>query len=229
MVKCLELEGVEIAFGYPGAAICRFTTSSTAPASAMCWCARNRTRRTRPAAMRARPDKPGVCIATSGPGATNLITGIATAYMDSIPLVAITGQVNSELLGRDVFQEADITGACEPFTKHSYLVKRAEDLPRVFKEAFHIASTGRPGPVLIDVRWTCSRRRSRNSITRKRRRSSATSRARRATRCRSARPRRPLRRRSGPFCAAAAAWCWPARARSSSPLRRRAASRCVPR
>ena len=101
--------------------------------------------------MPARGGKPGVCIATSGPGATNLITGIATAYMDSIPLVAITGQVNSELLGRDVFQEADITGACEPFTKHSYLVKHAKDLPREFKEAFHIASTGRPGPVLIDV------------------------------------------------------------------------------
>ena len=94
---------------------------------------------------------PGVCVATSGPGATNLITGIATAYTDSIPLVAITGQVRSDLLGRDVFQEADITGACEPFVKHSYIVKKTEDLPRVFKEAFHIASTGRKGPVLIDI------------------------------------------------------------------------------
>ena len=95
--------------------------------------------------------KPGVCVATSGPGATNLITGIATAYTDSIPMVAITGQVRSDLLGRDVFQEADITGACEPFVKHSYIVKKTEDLPRVFKEAFHIASTGRKGPVLIDI------------------------------------------------------------------------------
>jgi len=92
-----------------------------------------------------------VCVATSGPGATNLITGIADAYMDSIPLVAITGQVNSELIGRDVFQEADITGATDPFCKHNYLVKNAKDLPRVLKEAFYIASTGRPGPVLIDV------------------------------------------------------------------------------
>ena len=100
--------------------------------------------------------KAGVCIATSGPGATNLITGLATAYMDSIPLVAITGQVNSELLGRDVFQEADVTGACESFIKHSYLVKNVEDIPRVFKEAFHIATTGRPGPVLIDVPTTFS-------------------------------------------------------------------------
>ena len=93
----------------------------------------------------------GVCVATSGPGALNMITGIATAYMDSIPLIAITGQVKSDLLGRDVFQEADITGACESFVKHSYLVKNTAELPKVFKEAFHIASTGRPGPVLIDV------------------------------------------------------------------------------
>ncbi|NMA66483.1 MAG: biosynthetic-type acetolactate synthase large subunit [Clostridiaceae bacterium] len=95
--------------------------------------------------------KTGVCIATSGPGATNLITGIATAYMDSIPLVAITGQVSSSLIGRDVFQEVDITGATESFTKHSYLVKDASQLPRILKEAFYIASTGRPGPVLIDI------------------------------------------------------------------------------
>ena len=95
--------------------------------------------------------KVGVCMVTSGPGATNLITGIATAYMDSIPMVAITGQVPSHLLGRDIFQEVDITGAVAPFSKHSYLVKNANDIPRVIKEAFHIASTGRPGPVLIDI------------------------------------------------------------------------------
>ncbi|HHX17278.1 MAG TPA: biosynthetic-type acetolactate synthase large subunit, partial [Clostridium sp.] len=93
----------------------------------------------------------GVCVATSGPGATNLITGIATAYMDSIPMVAITGQVSSELVGRDVFQEADITGATASFCKHSYLVKDEKNLPRIIKEAFHIASTGRPGPVVIDI------------------------------------------------------------------------------
>ena len=88
---------------------------------------------------------------TSGPGATNVITGIATAFADSIPLICITGQVNSELLGSDVFQEADITGAVESFVKYSYLVKNVEEIPRVFKEAFHIANTGRKGPVLIDV------------------------------------------------------------------------------
>ena len=88
---------------------------------------------------------------TSGPGATNLITGLATAYADSIPLVCITGQVDSSLLGSDVFQEADITGASESFVKYSYLVKDAEDIPRIMKEAFYIANTGRKGPVLIDV------------------------------------------------------------------------------
>ena len=93
----------------------------------------------------------GVAIATSGPGATNLITGIATAYMDSIPMVILTGQVRTNLMGRDVFQEVDITGATEPFTKHNYLVKDAQEIPRIMKEAFHIARTGRQGfHVLID-------------------------------------------------------------------------------
>ena len=92
----------------------------------------------------------GVCTATSGPGATNLITGIATAYMDSIPMVALTGQVTTKLIGKDAFQEVDITGATLPFTKHSYLIKDGLDIPKVVNEAFHIANTGRPGPVLID-------------------------------------------------------------------------------
>jgi acetolactate synthase-1/2/3 large subunit len=93
----------------------------------------------------------GVCIATSGPGATNLVTPIADAWMDGTPLVAITGQVSSALLGTDAFQETDITGITIPITKHSYLVRDASEIPHVFREAFHIASTGRPGPVLIDV------------------------------------------------------------------------------
>ena len=92
-----------------------------------------------------------MCCVTSGPGATNLITALATCYADSIPIIAISGQVSSELLGRDVFQEADMTGATRSFVKHSYLVKDPDDLPRIFKEAFYIASTGRKGPVLIDV------------------------------------------------------------------------------
>lgn len=151
MVKCLEAEGVNVVFGYPGAAICPFY-DFLYQSQIKHVLVRQEQNSAHAANGYARASgKPGVCIATSGPGATNLITGIATAYMDSIPMVAITGQVNSWLLGRDVFQEADITGACEPFTKHSYLVKNVSDLPRVFKEAFHVASTGRPGPVLIDV------------------------------------------------------------------------------
>ncbi|WP_444658902.1 biosynthetic-type acetolactate synthase large subunit [Caproiciproducens sp. R2] len=151
MAECLKNENVQIAFGYPGAAICPFLDYLyRSPIKNVL--VREEQNAAHEASGYARASgKPGVCVATSGPGATNLITGIATAYMDSIPLIVITGQVSSELLGRDVFQEADITGACEPFTKHSYLVKSAADLPRIFKEAFHIASTGRPGPVLIDV------------------------------------------------------------------------------
>ena len=151
MVKCLELEGVRVAFGYPGAAICPFY-DCLLDSQIHHVLVRTEQNAAHAASGYARiSGRPGVCIATSGPGATNLLTGIASAYMDSIPLVVITGQVRSDLLGRDVFQEADITGAAEPFTKHSYIVKKAADLPRIFKEAFHIASTGRPGPVLIDV------------------------------------------------------------------------------
>jgi acetolactate synthase-1/2/3 large subunit len=95
--------------------------------------------------------KVGVCMATSGPGATNLVTPIADAYMDSVPMVAITGQVSSRAIGTDAFQEADIRGITMPITKHNYLVTRADDIPRVIAEAFHVASTGRPGPVLVDI------------------------------------------------------------------------------
>ena len=151
MVQCLEREGVEIAFGYPGAAICPFYDALT-KSRIHHVLVRTEQNAAHAASGYARiSGKVGVCIATSGPGATNLLTGIASAYMDSIPLVVITGQVRSDLLGRDVFQEADITGAAESFIKHSYIIKRARDIPRAFKEAFHIASTGRPGPVLIDI------------------------------------------------------------------------------
>lgn len=151
MVKCLQEEGVEIVFGYPGAVICPFF-DELYKTDIKAVLVRQEQNAAHAASGYARAlSKVGVCVATSGPGALNMITGIATAYMDSIPLVAITGQVKSDQLGRDVFQEADITGACESFVKHSYLVKDTADLPRIFKEAFHIAATGRPGPVLIDV------------------------------------------------------------------------------
>ncbi len=151
MVESLKKEETELIFGYPGAAIADFYDKLAGSGI------RHVLTRTEQGAGHAASGyarisgKTGVCVATSGPGATNLLTAIATAYSDSIPLVAITGQVESSKLGRDVFQEVDTTGAAQPFTKYSYLVKSAADIPRVFKEAFHIASTGRRGPVLIDV------------------------------------------------------------------------------
>lgn len=151
MVNCLNEEQIKVVFGLPGAAICPFY-DALSKSEIRHVLVRHEQNAAHAASGYARmTNHPAVCIATSGPGALNLITGIATAYMDSVPLVVITGQVESGLLGRDVFQEADITGSCEPFVKHSYLVKDARDIPRIFKEAFHIAGTGRQGPVLIDV------------------------------------------------------------------------------
>ena len=151
IIKCLEAEGVEVVFGYPGVAICPFY-NSILESDIRTILIRTEQNAAHAASGLARvTGRPGVCAVTSGPGATNVITGIATAFADSIPLICITGQVNSELLGSDVFQEADITGAVESFVKYSYLVKNVNDIPRVFKEAFHIANTGRKGPVLIDV------------------------------------------------------------------------------
>ncbi len=151
MVKCLEAEGVTEIFGYPGAAICPFY-DALSRSSIRHILVRSEQNAAHAASGYGRVSgKCGVCVATSGPGATNLISGIASAYMDSIPLVVLTGQVDSSLLGRDVFQEVDITGAVEPFIKHSFLVKDPARICRAMKEAFYIASTGRPGPVLIDV------------------------------------------------------------------------------
>jgi len=151
IIKCLEKEGVEIVFGYPGVAICPFY-NSILESDIRTVLIRTEQNAAHAASGMARvTGRPGVCAVTSGPGATNVITGIATAFADSIPLICITGQVNSELLGSDVFQEADITGAVESFVKYSYLVRKAEDIPHIMKEAFHIANTGRKGPVLIDV------------------------------------------------------------------------------
>ena len=151
MVRCLEQEGVKVVFGYPGAAICPFY-DELYKSDIHHVLVRHEANAGHAANGYARiTNKPAVCIATSGPGATNLITAIATAYADSIPIICITGQVSTDQIGCDVFQEADITGSAMPFVKHSYLVKNADDLPRIFKEAFHIAGTGRKGPVLIDV------------------------------------------------------------------------------
>jgi len=151
LIECLEREGVEVIFGYPGGAVLPiFDKLYDADLKFIL------TRHEQGAAHAAdgyarATGKVGVCLATSGPGATNLTTGIANAYMDSIPLVAITGQVKTFLIGNDAFQEADVTGVTRPITKHNYLVKDTKDLARIVREAFYIASTGRPGPVLIDI------------------------------------------------------------------------------
>lgn len=151
IVRCLEAEGVSTVFGYPGATIAPFYEALSASPI------RHILTRTEQGAGHAASGyarmtgRPGVCVVTSGPGATNLLTAVATAYSDSIPLVAITGQVATFQLGKDVFQEVDTTGAAEPFTKYCILLKSAQELPRVMREAFYIASTGRRGPVLIDV------------------------------------------------------------------------------
>lgn len=153
LIKSLLDEGVDTIFGYPGGAVLniydelyryrdKINHILTAHEQGAAHAADGYARAT---------GKVGVCLATSGPGATNLVTGIATAYMDSIPMVAITGNVTKQLLGRDSFQEVDITGITIPITKHNYIVKDVNDLQKIIKEAFYIAKEGRPGPVLIDI------------------------------------------------------------------------------
>ncbi|MBE3089484.1 MAG: biosynthetic-type acetolactate synthase large subunit [Actinobacteria bacterium] len=151
LIKCLKEEGVEVIFGFPGGMVIPIY-DALFDSDIKHILVRHEQGAAHAADGYARATgKTGVCVATSGPGATNLITGIACAYMDSIPMVAITGQVNTNLIGTDSFQEADITGITAPITKHNYLIKDVKELPTVVKEAFYIASTGRPGPVLIDI------------------------------------------------------------------------------
>jgi len=152
VVRCLEREGVDVIFAYPGGASMELHQALTRPTKIRTILPRFEQGGGFMAHGYARATgKVGVCMATSGPGATNLVTCIADAYMDSIPLVAITGQVFQQFIGKGAFQETDFFGMTLPIVKHSYLVLRAEDLPRIIKEAFHIASTGRPGPVVIDI------------------------------------------------------------------------------
>lgn len=152
LLRSLVLEGVECVFGYPGGAVLYIYDAMHGFSDFQHLLTRHEQGAIHAADGYARASgKVGVCIATSGPGATNLVTGIATAYMDSVPLVVITGNVATTLIGTDAFQEADITGITMPITKHSYLVRKAADLPRIIHEAFHIANTGRKGPVLIDI------------------------------------------------------------------------------
>ena len=164
IVKCLEEEGISKIFGYPGVAIAPFY-EALYNSDIEHVLVRQEQNAGHAASGYARTSrKTAVCVVTSGPGATNLITALATAYADSIPIVAISGQVSSELLGKDVFQEADMRGATKSFVKYSYLVKHADDIPRICKEAFYIASTGRKGPVLIDIPMDVQMEELRNSF-----------------------------------------------------------------
>ena len=151
LLECLKREGVRDIFGYPGGAVIPLYNEIYDFEGINHILTRHEQGAAHAADGYARvTGRVGVCLATSGPGATNLVTGIMTAYMDSIPMVAITGQVALSMIGKDAFQESDITGITLPITKHNYLVKDILELPKIVREAFHIAKTGRPGPVLID-------------------------------------------------------------------------------
>ena len=152
VIECLKKEGVDIVFGYPGGVVIPTYDVIQRTTDLRHILVRHEQGATHMADGYARATgKPGVVLVSSGPGATNTVTGIATAYMDSIPMIVITGQVPVHLIGNDAFQESDTVGITRPITKHNFLIKETEDIAQVFAEAFHIATTGRPGPVLIDV------------------------------------------------------------------------------
>ncbi len=152
VARALEDEGVEFIFGYPGGTVLHIYDALFKDCKVPHVLVRHEQAATHAADGYARATgKAGVVLVTSGPGATNAITGIATAYMDSIPLVVLSGQVQSHLIGEDAFQETDMSGISRPVVKHSFMVKCAEDIPLMIKKAFHIATTGRPGPVVIDI------------------------------------------------------------------------------
>ncbi len=152
LIKALADLGVDVVFGYPGGAVLNIYDALFQNTKVKHMLCRHEQGAVHMADGYARASgKTGVCLVTSGPGATNTVTGLATAYMDSIPLVLLTGQVPTLMIGNDAFQEADIVGISRPCTKHNYLVKETRDLARIVKEAFYIASTGRPGPVLVDL------------------------------------------------------------------------------
>jgi acetolactate synthase-1/2/3 large subunit len=151
VVEALERQGVKHVFGYPGGAIMPVYDALTGSSLKHILVRHEQAAALAADAYGRVTGKPGVCLATSGPGATNLVTGIANAFLDSVPMVAITGQVASPLMGTDAFQEVDIFGITLPIVKHSFLIRNTADIPRIFAEAFHIAMSGRPGPVLIDL------------------------------------------------------------------------------
>src|SRR5437764_7283135 len=151
VVEALEREGVTHVFGYPGGAIMPVYDALTGSKLQHILVRHEQAAALAADAYGRVTGRPGVCIAPSGPGATNLVTGIANAFLDSVPMVAITGQVATPLMGTDAFQEVDIFGITLPIVKHSFLIRSVHDLPFVMQEAFHIARSGRPGPVLVDI------------------------------------------------------------------------------
>jgi len=151
VVEALERQGVKHVFGYPGGAIMPVYDALTGSSLKHILVRHEQAAALAADAYGRVTGRPGVCLATSGPGATNLVTGIANAFLDSVPMVAITGQVASPLMGTDAFQEVDIFGITLPIVKHSFLIRNTADIPRIFAEAFRIATSGRPGPVLIDL------------------------------------------------------------------------------
>ncbi|MFZ9022268.1 MAG: thiamine pyrophosphate-binding protein, partial [Litorivicinaceae bacterium] len=152
IMRALKEEGVKMIFGYPGGAVLHIYDALYQQDAVEHILVRHEQAAVHAADGFARSTgEVGVALVTSGPGATNAITGIATAYMDSIPLVVISGNVPSHLIGSDAFQETDMIGCCRPIVKHSFLVRSIEEIPSVMKKAFHIAKTGRPGPVVVDV------------------------------------------------------------------------------
>ncbi|MEQ8804085.1 acetolactate synthase 3 large subunit [Haliea sp.] len=158
IARALEDEGVEYLFGYPGGAVLHIYDALFKTSKVPHVLVRHEQAATHAADGYARATgKPGVVLVTSGPGATNAITGIATAYMDSIPMVVLSGQVASHLIGEDAFQETDMVGISRPIVKHSFMIRRAEEIPATIKKAFHIATSGRPGPVVIDIPKDCTR------------------------------------------------------------------------
>src|SRR5512143_1109901 len=151
LIDCIKAEGVDLMFGYPGGAVLEIY-DEIYKSDIRHILTRHEQASIHPAEGYAKSTgRVGVCIATSGPGATNLVTGLTDAYMDSVPIVAITGQVITHLIGKDGFQEADTFGITMPVVKHSYQVRNIDDIPQIVKDAFYIASHGRPGPVLIDI------------------------------------------------------------------------------
>ena len=152
LIRSLQEEGVEYIFGYPGGAALHIYDAIFRQQKIEHILVRHEQAATHMADGYARSTgRAGVVLVTSGPGATNAITGIATAYMDSAPMVVISGQVPSDLIGTDAFQETDMVGVSRPVVKHSFMVKTAKEIPSIVRKAFHIASTGRPGPVVIDI------------------------------------------------------------------------------